>query len=212
MDLFETKKWKKAISCFEIVFNMKEITKNYYHYYNNLGICHQNLGEYEKAIEYFKKSTSDPTNYQDLEICYTNIISCAKKMKNETLARITLIKLENILKKLENKTLYQTYWNLGLTYLYLGETKKAVTAFEKEISFPLDLNHHYFNPTKYLDSIKHLVLLYGHQPLKQQELIKIMCKIPKNIMCYDFFLYILKFYLNNSLEYEANLLIQKMQL
>ncbi|MCS5422501.1 hypothetical protein, partial [Psychrilyobacter sp. S5] len=59
---------------------------------------------------------------------------------------------------------------------------------------------------------KQLVLLYGHQPLKQQELIKIICEIPKKMMCYDFFLYILKFYINNSLEYEANLLIRKIQL
>jgi len=55
-------------------------------------------------------------------------------------------------------------------------------------------------------------LLYGRHPSKQQELIKIICKIPKKIMCYDFSMYILKFYINNSLEYEANLLIQKIQL
>ncbi|MCS5422384.1 hypothetical protein, partial [Psychrilyobacter sp. S5] len=59
---------------------------------------------------------------------------------------------------------------------------------------------------------KQLVLLYGHQPLKQQELIKTICKIPKKMMPYDFFLYILKFYINNSLEYEANFLIRKIQL
>ncbi|MGB6127443.1 MAG: hypothetical protein WBG30_01720, partial [Psychrilyobacter sp.] len=66
--------------------------------------------------------------------------------------------------------------------------------------------------TKYLDSIKHLVLLYGPQPLKQQELIKTICKIPEQMRCYKLSIYLLKFYLNNSLEYEANLLIQKIQL
>ncbi len=177
-----------------------------------MGICYQNLGEYESAIEYFKKSVSDPLDYYNLEICYTNIISCAKKMKNEILVKVTVNKLENILKKLKNKVLYQTYWNLGLSYLYLDEKKKTIHAFEREISFPLDLNHRFFHPTKYLDSIKHLALLHGHQPLKQQELIKIICKIPKQMMCYDFSMYILKFYINNSLEYEANLLIQKIQL
>ena len=94
----------------------------------------------------------------------------------------------------------------------MNEKKKAVVAFEREISFPLDLKHCYFNSTKYLDSIKHLVLLYGHKPLKQQELIKTICEIPKQMMSYDFSMYILKFYINNSLEYEANLLIQKIQL
>ncbi|UUV17170.1 tetratricopeptide repeat protein [Fusobacteria bacterium ZRK30] len=212
VNLLKTKKWGKAIPFFKIIIDMPEITKHYYHSYNNLGICYQNLGEYEKAIEHFKKSVSDPSNYHELEVCYTNIISCAKKMKNEILVKITVNKLENILKKLKNKALYQTYWNLGLSYLYLGETKKAIVAFEKEISFPLDLKHHHFNPTKYLDSIKQLVLLYGHQPLKQQELIKIICEIPKEMMCYDFSMYILKFYIKNSLEYEANLLIQKIQL
>jgi len=212
VSLLETKKWSKAISFFKVIIDMPEITKDYYSSYNNLGACYQNLGEYESAIEYFKRSVSDPLDYYDLEICYTNIISCAKKMKNEILVKVTVNKLENILKKLKNKVLYQTYWNLGLTYLYLDEKKKAIVAFEREISSPLDLNHNHFNPTKYLDSIKHLVLLYGHQPLKHQELIKIICKIPKQMMCYDFTMYILKFYINNSLEYEANLLIQKIQL
>ena len=212
VNLLKTKKWNKAIPFFKIIIDMEEITKHYYHSYNNLGVCYQNLGEYEKAIEHFKKRVNDPANYHDLEVCYTNIISCAKKMGNEILVKVTVNKLEDILKKLQNKTLYQTYWNLGFSYLYLGEEKKAIIAFEKEISFPLDLNHHHFNPTKYLDSIKQLVLLYGHQPLKQQKLIKIICEIPKRMMCYDFSMYILKFYINNYLEYEANLLIQKIQL
>ncbi|NDI79117.1 MULTISPECIES: tetratricopeptide repeat protein [Psychrilyobacter] len=212
VSLLETKKYSKAILCFNVLIDMPEITKHYYHSYNNLGICYQNLGEYEKAIECFKKSVIDPLNYNDLEICYINIISCAREMKNEILVKVTVNKLEKILKELENGTLYQTYWNLGLAYLYLEEKKKAVNAFEKEISFPINLNHHHFNPTKYLDSIKQLVLLYGHQPLKQQELIKTICKIPKKMMPYDFFLYILKFYINNSLEYEANFLIRKIQL
>ncbi|MCS5420826.1 MULTISPECIES: tetratricopeptide repeat protein [Psychrilyobacter] len=186
VNLFETQKWKKAISCFEIVINMQEITKDYYRSYNNLGICYQNLDEYEKAIEYFKKSVSDPVNYHELEICYTNIISCAKRMKNEMLIKVTINKLENILKELKSEILYQTYRNIGLTYLYLGEKTKAIDAFEKEISFPIDLNHYHFNPIKYLDSIKQLALLYGNQPLKQQELIKIICKIPKKMICYDF--------------------------
>jgi len=212
VNLLKTKKYSKAIPFFKIVVDTEEITKHYYHSYNNLGICYQNLGEYEKAIEHFKKRVNDPLNYHDLEICYTNIISCAKKMENEILVKITVNKLENILRKLQNKTLYQTYWSLGLSYIYLGEKKKAINAFEKEISFPINLNHNHFNPTKYLDSIKHLVLLYGHQPLKQQELIKTICKIPKTIMCYSLSMQILKFYINNSLEYEANLLIQKIQL
>ena len=210
--LFEIEKWSKAILFFKIIVDMPKITKDYYYSHNNLGICYQNLGEYEKAIEHFKKRVRDPSNYYDLEICYTNIISCAKKIKDKKLVKVTINELENILKKLKNKTLYQTYWNLGLSHLYLGEKKKAIIAFEKEISFPLDLNHRYFNPTKYLDSIKQLVLLYGHHPLKQQELIKTICKIPKKIMCYDFSISILKFYINHSLEYEANLLILKIQL
>jgi tetratricopeptide (TPR) repeat protein len=132
VSLFETKKYSKAISLFKIIVDMPEITKYYYYSYNNLGTCYQNLGEYEKAIEYFKKSVSDPTNYYDLEICYTNIISCAKKMKNEILVKVTVNKLESILKKFKNKVLYQTYWNLGLSYLYLGEEKRAIDAFERE--------------------------------------------------------------------------------
>ncbi len=212
VSLLMTKKYSKAIYFFKVIVEMKEITTNYYYSYNNLGICYQNLGEYEEAIEHFKKSVSDPLDYYNLEICYTNIISCAKEMENEILAKVTVNKLESILKKLKNKVLYQTYWNLGLSYLYLKEEKKAIVAFEREISFPLDLNHRFFNPTKYLDSIKHLVVLYGHQPLKQQELIKIICKIPKKMMSYEFSMYILKFYLDNSLEYEASLLIQKIKL
>ena len=212
VNLLRTKKWKKAILYFKILIDMPEITKHYYHSYNNLGICYQSLGEYEKAIEYFKKSVSDPTNYKGLKTCYVNILSCAREMKYDPLVINILKKLETILKILQNETLYQTYWNLGLAYLYLGEKKKAITAFEKEISFPINFNNIHFNSTKYLDSIKQLVLLYGHQPLKQQYLIKIICQIPKQMMCFDFFASILKFYIDNSLEYEANLLIRKIQL
>jgi len=212
VSLFETKKYSKAVSFFKVIIAMEEITKYYYYSYNNLGICYQNLGEYEKAIECFQKTLRDPSNYHDLEICYTNIISCAKEMNDKKLLIVNINKLENTLEKLKDEILYQTYWSLGLSYLYLGEKEKAINAFKKEISFPLNLNHRYFNSTKYLDSIKQLVLLYGPQPLKQQELIKIICKIPKRIMCYEFSMEILKFYLNNSLKNEANLLIQKIQL
>ncbi|WP_028857013.1 tetratricopeptide repeat protein [Psychrilyobacter atlanticus] len=212
VNLLRTEKWKKAVPCFEVLVNMPEITKHYYHSYNNLGICCQNLGEYDKSIEYFKKRVSDPSNYHDLEICYINIISCAREMKNEILVKITLNKLENILKELKNKILYQTYWNIGLAYLYLGEQKKAINAFEKEISLPINFDNPHFNPIKYLDSIKQLVLLHDSQPLKQQGLIKIISRIPKKMMDYDFLTYILKFYINNSLEYEASLLIQKIPL
>ena len=212
VSLLETKKWSKAIPFFKTIINMPETTKEYYHAYNNLGVCYQNLGEYEKAIENFKKRVKNPLNYHDLEISYTNIISCAKKMENEILVKVNVDNLEKVLEKLKNETLYQTYWNLGLSYLYLGEKEKAINAFEREISFPLDIDHRFFNSTKYLDSIKQLVLLYGYHPLKQRELIKIICKIPKQIMCYEFSIYILKFYINNSLEYEANLLIQKIKL
>lgn len=212
VSLLETKKWDKAIYFFKIIVGMEDITTNYYHSYNNLGICYQSLGRYEKAIECFQKSISDPSNYYDLEICYTNITSCVKEMKDKKLLRTTVDKLEQILKKLKGETLYQTYWNLGLSYLYLGSKTKAIDSFEREISFPLNLNHRYFNPKKYLDSIKQLVVLYGNETSKQQSLIKIICKIPKEIMSYDFSMYILKFYVNNSLKNEANLLIQEIQL
>lgn len=212
VSLLETKKWDKAIYFFEIIVGMEDITRDYYHSYNNLGICYQSLGRYEKAIECFQKRISDPSNYYDLEICYTNITSCAKEMKDKKLLRTTVDKLEQILKKLKDETLYQTYWNLGLSYLYLGSKTKAIDSFEREISFPLDLNNRYFNPKKYLDSIKQLVVLYGNERSKQQNLIKIICKIPKQIMSYDFSMYILKFYVNNSLKNEANLLIQEIQL
>ncbi|MGB6128187.1 MAG: tetratricopeptide repeat protein, partial [Psychrilyobacter sp.] len=198
VDLLETKKYTKSTSFFEVIIEMKEITNHYYHSYNNLGICYQYFGEYEKAIECFKKSVSDPTNYNELKKCYVNILSCAKEMKNEIMVKVTINKLENILKEFKNKTLYQTYWNLGLAYLYLGNGDKAIKAFEMEVSFPINLKNIYFNPTKYLDSIKRLVLLYGPQPLKQQELIKTICKIPEQMRCYKLSIYLLKFYLNNS--------------
>jgi tetratricopeptide (TPR) repeat protein len=212
INLLETKKYRKAIVCFKILIDIKKVKKDYSHSYISLGACYQNLGKCDKAIEYFKKSVNDPLNYRDLEICYTNIISCAQEMRNEMLVKVTVNKLENILNGLKHKILYQTYWNLGLAYLYLGEQKKAINAFEKEISFPIDLNDYRFSPTKYLNSISQLVSLYGFQPLKQQELIDKICKIPKRMRCHDFSLWILKFYINNSLEYEANLLIQKIQL
>ncbi|UUV19829.1 tetratricopeptide repeat protein [Fusobacteria bacterium ZRK30] len=207
-----TKKYRRAVTCFEIVTNMQEITKHYYHSYNNLGICYQNLGKYEKAIEYFKKRVSDPTNYKELEICYVNILSCARDMKYETLMINTLKKLETVLTHLQGETFYQTYWNIGLVYLCLGEKTKAAEAFEKEISFKISLPNTSFSFEKHLESIKHLVVLYGKRPLKQEKLIKHIKQIELKYLSSEFIIYILKYYLNNNMEYEAFLLIKNIDL
>lgn len=212
VNLLRTKKWNKAISCFRVLIDMQKITKHYYHSYNNLGICYQNLGEYEKAIEYFKKSVSDPTNYKILKICYVNILSCAKEMKYEPLIINTLKKLETILKNLEEEVFYQTYWNIGRVYLFLKDEIKAIEAFEKEISFKINLHNTSFNIEKHLDSIKSLVILYGRTPLKQEKLIKHIKQIELKYLNSEFIIYILKYYFNNNMEYEASLLIKNIDL
>ena len=212
VNLLRTKKWSKAIPCFEIVIDIQEITKHYYHSYNNLGICYQNLGEYEKAIEFFKKSVSDPTNYKELKICYVNILSCAKDMKYETLMINTLKKLETILKNLEGEIFYQTYWNIGKIYLHLKDEIKAREAFEKEIAFEINLHNTSFSIEKHLESIKYLVILYGRNPLKQEKLIKHIKQIELKYLSSESIMSILKYYVDNNMEYEALLLIKNIDL
>ncbi|UUV19013.1 tetratricopeptide repeat protein [Fusobacteria bacterium ZRK30] len=212
VNLLRTKKWNKAISCFEVVVNMQKITKPFYYSYTNLGICYQNLGEYEKAIEFFKKSVSDPTNYKQLKICYVNILSCAKEMKYEALMINTLKKLEITLNSLKGEIFYQTYWNIGKIYLYLKDKVKAVEAFEKEIAFKINFNNTSFNIEKHLDSIKSLVILYGRKPLKQAKLIKHITQIEFKYLNSEFIMSILKYYTDNNMEYEALFLIKNINL
>ncbi|MGB6129930.1 MAG: tetratricopeptide repeat protein [Psychrilyobacter sp.] len=212
VNLLKTKKWSKAISCFEIVIDMEKITKHYYHSYNNLGICYQNSGEYEKAIEYFKKGVSDPTNYKELKICYVNILSCAKDMKYEILMMSSLKKLETILNNLEGEVFYQTYWNIGKIYLFFKNKEKAIEAFEKEISFKINLDNTSFNFEKHLDSVKYLITLYGNNPLKQQKLIKHIKQFELKYLNSEFIVSILKYYDNNNMQYEALLLIKNITL
>ncbi|WP_028857147.1 tetratricopeptide repeat protein [Psychrilyobacter atlanticus] len=212
VNLLRTKKWSKAISCFEIVINIQEVTKHFYHSFTNLGICYKNLGKYEKAIEFFKKGVSDPTNYKQLKICYVNILSCAKEMKYEPLMINTLKKLETTLKHLKGENIYQTYWNIGKIYLHLKDRVKAVEAFEKEISFEINLHNTSFSIEKHLDSIKHLVILYGKRPLKQEKLIKHIQQIEFKYLSSEFIISILKYYFNNNMEYEASLLIKNINL
>ena len=212
VNLLRTKKYNKAASCFEVVVSMQEITKPYYYSYTNLGICYQNLGEFEKAIEFFKKGVSDPTNYKQLKICYVNILSCAKEMKYEPLMINTLKKLETILKYLKGEIFYQTYWNIGKIYLYLKDETKAIEAFEKEIAFKINFNNTSFSIEKHLDSIKSLVILYGRKPLKQEKLIKQIKQIELKYLSSEFIMSILKYYIDNNMEYEALLLIKNINL
>jgi tetratricopeptide (TPR) repeat protein len=182
VNLLITRKWKKGIELFSKIISLPIITKHYYHSYNNMGICYQKIGKNELAIESFKKRVDDPTDYMVLKKCYTNILSSTSDMNNEILMKNTLILLEGFLKNLESEIIYQTYWNLGKAYLKLGEQKKAIKSFEKELSFPILTNKINVRVEKYLDSIEQLLYLYGLNSIKQQELIEILVKIPTNLV------------------------------
>ncbi len=133
-------------------------------------------------------------------------------MKYEPLIINTLKKLETILKNLEGEVFYQTYWNIGNIYLYLKDNIKAIEAFEKEIAFEINLQNTSFSIEKHLDSIKNLIILYGRNPLKQKKLIKHITQIEFKYLNSEFTMSILKYYVDNNMEYKALLLIKNITL
>jgi tetratricopeptide (TPR) repeat protein len=156
--LFEEKKYQEAIAEYE---SLLAKTPDIYVIYKNIGNCWFELQDYEKAEEAYKKVLEmEPANYDIMLLignCYANRGETDKAM--EWYAKIEFEKITDQMvlynigtsftkqSKLEDALKYykkavelqadflDAIYQLGLTYLALGNNPEAVAAFENYLKY-----------------------------------------------------------------------------
>lgn len=101
-------------------------------YLNQIGICYNNLREYNSALEYFKQVLKIKNDIPDV---YNNIYSCYCNLKQYRLAEITLqlsLKIKSNEKTLEN---------LAFLYNYLKEYDKSLMYYNMLINLDYKLKY-----------------------------------------------------------------------
>jgi len=94
--------------------------------YNNLGVVFKNQGEFDKAIEQFKKSLNANRNYTAV---YSNLGDVQYRLGNYDNA---VAYFKQALTGLFDQQLHLDILNkLGRTYSAMGQTEKAIETFEK---------------------------------------------------------------------------------
>lgn len=204
------KKYDIAISLYQKVpnYTIKEflITNSE----TNKGFCLQEIKEYELAIKIFRTLITKTSNIDVKIQSYCNIISCSRKSKNLILCKTTVERLERLIKGISPLDLYQTYYTLGLGHLYLNNIDSAIKYFKAEVLLGCDLGNVKYHPTRYLESIKYLLVLLSKRNLKEiLELKDIILQIPYSLLNQEFMLFVIKRYDELLLRNETTELINK---
>ncbi len=99
--------------------------------YYNIALSSDQMGNYERAIEYFLKAYELDTTYSDINNRIGNTYCKALSYKE------ALPYFEKHLTLFPNST--ESYMNIGNTYYALDEYKKSITYYEKTIA--IDSTH-----------------------------------------------------------------------
>jgi Tfp pilus assembly protein PilF len=94
--------------------------------YNNLGVVFKNQGEFDKAIEQFKKSLSANRNYTAV---YFNLGDVQYRLRNYDNA-VAYLK-QALTGKFDQQLHLDILNKLGRTYSAMGQTEKAIETFEE---------------------------------------------------------------------------------
>lgn len=133
--------------------------------YNNLGDLYMRQGNYEKAVEQFKKAITLKSNYGD---AYHNMANAYHQMNRDDLA------LEGYQKAISfNPNLWQSYQNIAATYFAQGKFDLARENIEKAVTI---------NPKNAdLHSVAGIVYLkLGNNTRAKEELEKALQLDPQN--------------------------------
>ncbi|MFC1667266.1 tetratricopeptide repeat protein [Candidatus Omnitrophota bacterium] len=149
--------WKDSISLFHNVLKYETESPFIYLTYNNLAMAYYDKGEYNKSIEYCKKSISLSPDYQDaynnLGVTYMTIQKPVKAIAHfkkaislkkdyvfayRNLAHVysyigltdSAIRFSNMAIELDRYS-YKSYCNLGYIFLDKGDLGKAIESFKK---------------------------------------------------------------------------------
>lgn len=149
----------------------------------NLGFCYYKKFEYYKSIDIFI-NILDNTKNEFIKIkCYSNIIKNAIALKDSTIVKINIDKLEKLLNTTSSNEIYQAFFSLGEASLFLQNRYNAIQYFESEIKLGINLKNTHFFLSVYEKSIEKLITLYHPSDLKKFNILeKYILKIP-----YDFF-------------------------
>ena len=123
---FQTKKFKKTISAAKLAIKFNE---KYAEAYNNIGIAHYMLGEYDLAIEAYNKALNIKPNYSLSKSNLANVIEAKKVQVSFSV---------NSNKKLTSNdflNLSLTYYNEGNFIACIEAAKKSNNIFPNSVAF-----------------------------------------------------------------------------
>lgn len=177
----------------------------------NKGICLYETSRYDECVELFRKVINYTSDTTAKVKAYSNIISCARRDNNPILCKTSIEKLELLLENVRKEQLHQTYYTLGMAYLFLEDNDRAISSFEAEVKLGLDLGISDFNLEKYLESIKYLSLLYSRNKVKElRDLKDTILNISRDCLNIEFILFIIKRYDEINMREETTELIYKL--
>jgi tetratricopeptide (TPR) repeat protein len=130
---FEKNYYKDAL----LIFKQIVETRNNYELYEKIGYCHQQLGEYDKGLEYYHKAELLDKNHLWL---INRIAWCYKKRGEFELAVGYYLEAE----KLEPDNL-QVQAYLGQLYMEMGDFEKALKYYFK-VEYLQPANHKVYRP------------------------------------------------------------------
>jgi len=186
-ELYDNKDYTGALSHFEEFLQKNPAV---YQVYYNIGLCHQELGDWDKALENYEQflekiPKDDPTYLEDQSLKQA-VSSTYYKMGQ------CYIKLEQFDKALESfeKTVElnpddpNTYYNVAEVYFYTDHLKEAVEFYQKSIEKKPDfvesylkLGYAYLKLEDKPNTIKYLEKYLELNPTSEQaELVKSVIK------------------------------------
>jgi len=140
----KAKEWHKK-ELYQKLGQLKISQKNDFHSYSQLGIQEQELGNYEKAVELFKKSIELNKDYSK---SWLNLGACYLKLNK-------LNEAESALKQAAalNPSDYSAHNNLGIVYSKLNKLEKAISEFQTALTLNPKSANTYFNLGLAYDSL-----------------------------------------------------------
>jgi len=124
---------KILLECKELAERLKD-NVNKTKILNSLGIAHKNLGEFQKAIEFYNEKLDIIDDEVEELKTYGNFGIIYKEMKDYDKAIYYHNRRLNIAKKIKKLLLISNaYGDLGITYFNMKNAEKAITSFRKQL-------------------------------------------------------------------------------
>jgi tetratricopeptide (TPR) repeat protein len=139
--LLKLNQFDKAEELYKVLLEQTSDDSEKAHYYNQLGYCKNNQGDYEKATEYYEQGLEIyqrtlPSNHPLLATFYNNIGAVYENVGQYSKALSVHEKALEIYQKTpppNHPDLAASYSNIGLVCDNMGEYSKALSFYEKSL-------------------------------------------------------------------------------